>query len=109
MGKLTSKGKYTINVGNHPHTNMISKPVIGRGGEYKCRILEMHLKLRAQQLKTIMYIYRLLHQNLMATTNQKSKIDTHPHKRERNLNILLKVVIEIAREESKRRRNKKEL
>ena len=35
---------------------MISKPVIVRGGEYKCRIFEMHLKLRDQQLKTIMYV-----------------------------------------------------
>ena len=30
------------------------------GGEYKCRILEMHLKLRGQQLKRILYNYRLL-------------------------------------------------
>ena len=29
MGKLTGKGKHTVKVGNHPHTNMISKPVIG--------------------------------------------------------------------------------
>ena len=26
MGKLTGKGKYKVKVGNHPHTNMISKP-----------------------------------------------------------------------------------
>ena len=25
VGKLTSKGKHTVKVGNHPHTNMISK------------------------------------------------------------------------------------
>ena len=30
MGKLTSKGKYRVNVVNHPHTNMISKPEIMR-------------------------------------------------------------------------------
>ena len=35
----------------------------------------MHLKLRDQQLKTVLYIYRLLHQKLMVTTNQKSTID----------------------------------
>ena len=34
--------------GNHPHTNMISKPVFVTGGEYKSRIFEMHLKLRNQ-------------------------------------------------------------
>ena len=26
MGELTNKGKHTVKVGNHPHTNMISKP-----------------------------------------------------------------------------------
>ena len=31
MGKLTSKGKHKVKVGNHPHTNMISKPAIVRG------------------------------------------------------------------------------
>ena len=41
MGKLTGKGKHTIKVGNHPHTNMISKLAIVRRGEYKCRILEI--------------------------------------------------------------------
>ena len=33
MGKLIGKGKPTQNVGNHPHSNMILKPVIMRGGE----------------------------------------------------------------------------
>ena len=51
MEKLTSKGKHTIKVENHPHTNIIPKPVIIRGQEYKCRILEIRLKLRDQQLK----------------------------------------------------------
>ena len=53
MGKLTGKVKQTVKVGNHPYSNMISKPAIMRKGEYKYRRLEMHLKLRAQQLKTI--------------------------------------------------------
>ena len=44
-----------------------------RGGGYKCRVFKMHLKLRGWQLKTITYIYRLLHKNLMVTTNQKSQ------------------------------------
>ena len=60
---------------------MISKPVIMRGGEYKCRIFEMHLKLRDQQLKTIIHMYRLLYQNLMVQTNQKSIIDIHTKKK----------------------------
>ena len=54
MEKLRGKGKHTVEVGNHPHTNMISKPAIVRRGEYKCRILEMYLKLKDQQLKTIL-------------------------------------------------------
>ena len=69
MGKLTGKGKHIVKVENHPHTNMISKPAIVRREEYKCRILEMNFKLKEQQLKTIMYIYRLLYQNLMVTAN----------------------------------------
>ena len=47
---------------------------------------KMHLKLKDQQLKTIMYIYRLL------TANQKSTIDIYT-KKERNPNITLKIVI----------------
>ena len=82
MEKLTGKGKHTLKVGNHPHTN-ISKPSIMRRGEHKCRILEMHLKLKDQQLKTILFIYRLLYQNLMITANQKSVIDTHTHTHKR--------------------------
>ena len=51
MEMLTRKGKDTVKVGNHPQTNMISKPAIVKRGEYKCRILEMHLKLIDQQSK----------------------------------------------------------
>ena len=76
MGKLTSKGKHTVKVGNHSHTSIISKPVIMRR-DYKCRTFGMHLKLRDQQLKTIMYIYRLIYQNLMVTANKKSMRYTH--------------------------------
>ena len=79
MGKLIREGKYTVKVGNHPRTNIISNPVILSGGEDKCRILERHLKLSDQHLKTISHVYRLLYQNLMVTANQKSTrhADTH--------------------------------
>ena len=40
----------------------------------------MHLKLKDWQHKTIFFIYRLLYQNLMVTTNQKSTIDTQTKK-----------------------------
>ena len=53
---------------------------------------KMHLKLRDQQFKTIMYIYRLLYKNLMATTNQKFIIDIHT-KKKRNPSTTLKTVI----------------
>ena len=42
--KLTGKGKHTVKVGNNLHTNMIFKTAMVREGEYRCRILEMHLK-----------------------------------------------------------------
>ena len=44
----------------------------------------MHWKLRDQQLKTTFYIYRLLYQNLMGTTNQISAIDTHTKKKKQS-------------------------
>ena len=37
MEKLTGKGKHTVMVGNHPHTNMISKPSTVRRGEHNAR------------------------------------------------------------------------
>ena len=83
MEKLTGKGKLTVKVGNNPHTNMLSKPSIMRRGKQKCGILEMHLKLKDQQLKTILFVYRLLYQN-MVTANQKSAIDTQKGKRNPN-------------------------
>ena len=89
-GKLTCKGKRTVKVGSHPHTNMLSKPAILRRGEHKCRVLEMHLKLKEQQFNTILFIYRLLYQNLMVTANLKATVDTHTIE---NLNTTLKLVI----------------
>ena len=41
----------------------------------------MYLKLKHQQPKTIMYIYRLLYQYLMITAKQKSIIDIHTEKK----------------------------
>ena len=59
MEKLMSKGKHTVKVGNHLQTNMISKPdTVGRG-QHKCRILEVHLKLKDQQFKILLFIYSL--------------------------------------------------
>ena len=56
MAKLTGKGIHILKIRNHPHANMLPKPEIMRKGEYNCRTLEMHLQLRGQQLKTILYI-----------------------------------------------------
>ena len=77
-----------------------------RRGEYKCRILEMHLKLRGQQLKTKLYIYRLLYQNLIVTTNQKSTIDRHAKKKKQSKHNT-KDSQQITREENKRGREEK--
>ena len=40
--------------------------------------------------------------SIMIITNQKSIVDIHIHKRERNSNITLKIVIKITRQENKR-------
>ena len=82
MGKLAGKGKHTLKAANHPHTNMISKPAIVRRGEHKCRKWELHWKVRDQQLKTTLFIYRLLYQNLMGNANQKN-YNRYTHKKEK--------------------------
>ena len=105
MEKLTYKGKHTVKERN-THTNVIPKPSIMRRGVYKCRILEMHLKLRDHQLTTILYLHRQLYQNLMVTANQKSTIDKHTNTKN-NPNTILKIVIKP--QENKRGRKEKDL
>ena len=108
MGKLTGKGKHTVKVGEHPHTNMISKLPIVRRGKHKCRILEIHLKLKDQQLKTIFFIYKLLYQNLKVTRNQSSTVDTNKKvKRKRNPNTTLKLVVNSQEKRTKEEGKKK--
>ena len=65
----------------------------------------MHLKLRDQQLKTILYIYRLLYQNFMVTTNQKSVIDTHTNKKKQSKQNV-KDSHQITREQKRKGRKK---
>ena len=50
-----------------------------RGGEHKCRVPKMCLKLRDQQLKISMEKYTLLYKSLMITTKSK-KLHTHTQK-----------------------------
>ena len=83
---------------------MLPNPEIVRRGGYKCRTLEMHLQLRDQQLKTILYMYRLLHQNFRETANQKSTIDTQTKKKQLKYNI--KDSHQTTRQEKKRRMKK---
>ena len=44
MGKLTSKGKHRVNVGNHPHTNIISIPAIMRRAQMQAIGNEFEIK-----------------------------------------------------------------
>ena len=104
--KAHHKCIYTVKVVNHPHTNMPPKSEIMRWGGHKGRTLETHLKLREQQRKTILYMYRLLYQNFMVTANQKSTIDTHRNKKS-NPNTTLKIVIK-PQEKRKREGKKKD-
>ena len=62
-----SKGKNMVKVGDHPHTNRISKTSNHEKRWVQIHrnlMLEMYFQLRDQQLSTILYIYRLLYQNL---------------------------------------------
>ena len=85
---------------------MPPKSAIVRIGGHKCRTLEMHLQLRDQQLKTISYTYRLLHQNFRITANQKSTIDTQTEKNQ--LKCITKDSHQTRRGENMRRRKEKE-
>ena len=64
-----------------------------------CRIWEMHLKLEDQQLKIILFIYRLSYLKLMVMANQKSTINTHTNKK--NQNTTLKFVIKLKEKRTK--------
>ena len=63
----------------------------------------MHLRLRDQQLKTIIYIYRLLYKYLMVTINQKSTTGIHT-KRKKESKHNTKDSHQITLEENKRRK-----
>ena len=68
--------------------------------------MQMHFQLRDQQLKTILYMYRLLHQNFRETANQKSTIDTQTNKKNQ-LKYHSKDSHQTTREENKRRKEKR--
>ena len=55
-----------------------------------------------QQLKSILFIYKLLYQNLMVTANQKSTIDTHT-KIKKDSKHNTKINHQITKKENKRR------
>ena len=88
MEKLTGKGKHTVRLGNHLHTNMISKLAIMRRVQMQ----------DTGKLKTIFFIHRLLQQNLMDTANQNSTID----KKEKETQTQHYVSHQITTEENKR-------
>ena len=66
----------------------------------------MHSKLKDQQLKTILFIYRMLYQNLMVTTNWKSTIDKQTQKKKESKHNT-KVSEQSTREENKRGREER--
>ena len=79
--KLTGKGKDNLKVGYQPLTNMISKLASMRCGEYKCRTLKMHLKLRDQQDETILHTYRWIYHNIRGTVSQITIMVTYIKKK----------------------------
>ena len=109
MGKLTGKGKHTVKEGHHPYTNMISKPAIMRRGEYKCRKWELNLKLRDQQLKTIMYIYIDCFIKISWEMQTKKLQYIQTQKRKSNLNTALKMIIKPQEKRTQEEGKKKQL
>ena len=68
------------------------------------------MQLRAQQLKTISHIYRLLYENFRITANQKSTIDTQTNRKNQlkyNTKIVIKPQDERTREEGKKKEQQK--
>ena len=82
MENLIDKSKHTVKIGNHPHTNAISKP---SNHEWRRTqmwdIWNLFAIKRSATEDNHMYIYGLLYQNLMITTYQKSIIDIHTKKK----------------------------
>ena len=66
-----------VKVGNPPHTHTVSKPTHVR----RVQDIGNASEIETSNLKqSCMYTDRLLYQNLMETTNQKSTIKTHTQK-----------------------------
>ena len=80
MGKITRKGKHKVNVGNHSHTNLISKPVIvikesTNAGYWKC------IEIKRTTLNS-----SFIHKTALAKIHEnhkpkKSTADTHTKKK----------------------------
>ena len=105
--------RQTYSKGRKSSIDRTSKPAIMRTGEYDCRILERHLKLRGQQLKTILCLdrYRLLYQNFMVTKNQKSAVYIHTNKKKQpkhNIKDSHQTVREENKEEGKKNDQQKQ-
>ena len=75
MRKLTSKGKHTVKLGSHPLTNVVSKRETLTRGNYKWKMLEMHLKLRVQQLNLCVCVYVYISMDICMDIH----IYTHTH------------------------------
>ena len=70
------------------------------------QIWELNLKLYGQQLKTALYIYRLLYQNLRGNANQQTIIDIHVKKKKQSKHNT-KDVHQTTREEKTKEEGKK--
>ena len=65
------------------------------------------MKLRYQQPKTILFVYRLLNQNYMGNANQKTTTGTHKEKN--NPNTALKMAIKPQEKRTKEKWKEKHL
>ena len=88
------------------HVKCDTKDSNHEGRRVKCRVFKLHLKLRDEQLKTIMRMHRLQYKSLMVASNQKSSIDVHTKKKKElkhNTEIVLK-----AQEKRKKKKGRRE-
>ena len=63
----------------------MSKTVIMRGGDYKCRAVKMCLKLRDQQLKTITQIDRQIDRQIPHGKHKPKIYNRYTHTKEKGI------------------------
>ena len=104
MEELTSKGKYKVNVGNHLHTNMISKQATGEQRRVQMQAIRKAFEIKMSATNNTDYTQtaKSKHQG-----NCKSKI--YNKLKTKGLQTTLKLFIKLSEENKRGKEGKKDL